>query len=244
MAYSTPLTDDDMALVKKIAAWTYKTYWADNLKDILTFHDLYHTGIVGLLEAKQKVDPSGNPAAYLATRVRGAMIDFIRKQGLVRVPKEKWQQAKTVRQAKEALRASGQACDTESLARHLEWPVEVVQKAGMPLLSVVSRDDSGRHKDAWPAGCIIRDNGKTPEEQVLQKDLAAAVQQCLDAIKDHLDRMILISRLQHALKLKTLAQHLKLSIEGVRKKEQRAKEQMKHCLGARGWSNHRINQGD
>jgi len=230
------ITSEEMELVKKIAAWTYKKYWSDNMKDILTLNDLYHTGIIGLLEAKKKIDPDKNPEAYLATRVRGTIIDFIRKQTLIRVPKEKWQQVKAVRVARRALEDSGQESHINSIARHLGWPVEAVKKAEAVKLSVINTDESHRQEDGIPIGIVLIDKDLNPEEQVLRNDLAVIIQKCLETIKEKLDRIILISRIQHSLKLKVLAQSMRLSIEGVRKKENRAKEQMKKCLEAKGWS--------
>lgn len=236
MDSKTTITPNEMDLVKKIAAWIYKTYWSDNMKDILTLNDLYHTGIIGLLEAKKKIDPEKNPDAYMAIRIRGTIIDFIRKQTLVRVPKEKWQQAKIVRKAKCELTESGQESNIEAIARHLGWPMEAVVKADAVKLSMVGTDDGSRKDDELPTGVILKEKGLNPEEHILRKDLAAGIQKCLESIKESLDRIILICRIQHPLKLKALAQVMCLSIEGVRKKQQRAQAQMRNCLEAKGWS--------
>ncbi len=236
MDTKTTITENEMNMVKKIAAWIYKTYWSDNMKDILTLNDLYHTGIIGLLEAKKKIDPEKNPEAYKATRIRGTIIDFIRKQTLIRVPKEKWQQAKAVRNAKHALAQSGQESNIEAVASYLGWPVEAVEKADAVKLSLVGTEDGSQKDDEIPNGVILKDNAPNPEEHILRKDLAVGIQKCLETIKESLDRIILICRMQHALKLKALAQVMGLSIEGVRKKQQRAQTQMKNCLEVKGWS--------
>lgn len=236
MEHNTTITPDEMALVKKIAGWTYKTYWSENMKDILTLNDLFHTGIIGLLEAKKKIDPEQNPDAYKATKIRGAIIDFIRNQTLVRVPKEKWQQAKAVRKARSELSESGREPDIETIARHLGWPVETVAKADAVKLSVVGSDDGSHKDDEIPTGVVLKENSPNPEEHILREDLATSIQKCLETIKENLDRIILVCRIQHAMKLKTLAQVMCVSIESVRKKQQRAQEQMRNCLEAKGWS--------
>lgn len=233
---NTTITPNEMALVKKIATWIYKTYWADNMKDILTLNDCYHTGIIGLLDAKKKIDPGKNPEAYKATRIRGTIIDFIRKQTIISIPKEKWQQAKAVRNAKHALAQSGRESNINSIARHLGWSVEAVTKANAIKLSVVGTDEGSHKDDELPGGVILKENALNPEDQLLRKDLADGIQKCLETIIETLDRIILICRMQHSLKLKALAQVMGLSIEGVRKKQQRAQDQMKNCLKAKGWS--------
>ncbi len=236
MSYEQDMTTKDINLVKKIAAWAYKTYWSENMKDQVSRSDLYHTGIIGLMEAKKQIDPSKNPEAYKATRIRGTIIDFIRKQTLVRVPKDQWRQVKAVRATKTEITAEGGAATDKEIAQRLGWPIETVQKAAAVRLSVVPAGERTENNEDRPTGPVLTGTEPNPENALLRAELTTTIQNCLEAIKDRIERMILICRFQHGLELKILAKVMRFSIEGIRQKQLRAQSQMKDCLEAKGWA--------
>jgi len=232
------ISASEIDMVRRIAIWAHKIYCGEDVKAVISIDDLYHTGIVGLLEAKQNLDPERNLDAYVAIRVRGSVLDTLRKQLQVRVPRDQWRQAKIVQKTAENIRRTGEPVTSEAIARHLGWPVETVHKALSVRLSFVrvisereKTDDNALSKDEIPT-----DPSPSPEDCVMKADLAKMMQLCLEGITDCRDRVILICRLVHRLELKMLARVMGFSIEGIRQKEIRAKDQMKQCLESRGWS--------
>jgi RNA polymerase sigma factor (sigma-70 family) len=228
----------EITMVRRIAVWAHKTYCGNDMKIIISIEDLFHTGIIGLLESRKGCDPERNPEAYAAIRVRGSILDALRNQLQVRMPKAQWREAGIVRKAADEIINSGGSATAEAIAHRLGWTVENVYKAQAVRLRLVQADpdqkDSERGKS--PPGEILSDPSQAPEKSLLKDDLARAIEECLQRIINRFDRIILLCRLIHHLELKMLARVMKLSIEGVRQKEIRAKNQVKQCLESDGWT--------
>ncbi|MBM7854229.1 RNA polymerase sigma factor for flagellar operon FliA [Desulfohalotomaculum tongense] len=79
--------------------------------------DLESCGVIGLMEAVDKYDPSlgVNFETFAYQRIRGAMIDELRRQSWV--PRTLWQRQQAVKAARERLESSGQTVTEETLAR-------------------------------------------------------------------------------------------------------------------------------
>ncbi|MCK4502261.1 MAG: hypothetical protein KAU22_04445, partial [Desulfuromonadales bacterium] len=77
---------EETSLVQRIAREIYYKYCVDSKSNLLSQEDLCHFGIIGLLEARTSFDVSiGAPwLAFASIRVRGAMIDHLRKQPMIR----------------------------------------------------------------------------------------------------------------------------------------------------------------
>jgi RNA polymerase sigma factor FliA len=230
-------TPEDINLVKKLAAWVHKMYCHEAGGNLITREDLYHTGIIGLLDAMQHMNEAKNPEAYKAIRVKGQMMDLIRKQTLVSVPRAKWRMVKQVRQAAEALNKAGTRPTVKAICELVNAPAEVVEKALRTKLAVVPADGDCRNGDeGFPVGAILSDPSPDPEQALMKKELTQAVQYCLKAISNAVDRIILICRMEYDMRLKVLARVLGITIEGTRQKQLRAQEQMKNCLEEQGWT--------
>lgn len=71
--------EDYLPLVRKLA-----NAYRKRLPRTVEFDDLVHAGVIGLLQALERYEPSqGSFEGYAVIRVRGAMADWLRKEDLV-----------------------------------------------------------------------------------------------------------------------------------------------------------------
>lgn len=115
------ITKEETALVQRIARQVYASYCPAGESGMVTLEELSHYGIIGLLESKSKFDRSKNVPwlTFVAFRIRGAMLDQIRKLPIFRIPHEKQAKIKDVQRAKMELQKSGKNADPEELAKML-----------------------------------------------------------------------------------------------------------------------------
>jgi RNA polymerase sigma factor for flagellar operon FliA len=108
--------------------------------------DLVSAGVVGLMEAMQRYDPSRETVfvRYAEFRVRGAMLDELRRRDLM--ARDARSEAKQIEQACEDWRrAYGYVPEEEQLAGHLGITVQVLRDrlARLAPVQVMSLDDCG-----------------------------------------------------------------------------------------------------
>jgi len=101
----------------------------DRLPSHVSFDDLVHAGILGLIDAVDKFDPNRNVLlkSYARFRIRGAILDSLRQ--LDWSPRALRRQARRIEDAQReiATKAGRAATDTE-IAAHLEMPLEEYQQ--------------------------------------------------------------------------------------------------------------------
>ncbi len=200
--------------------------------------DLQHYGIIGLLEAKKKYDPTkGVPwLAFAAYRVRGAMMDQVRKLPMIRIPQEAQQKVKALKEARRELEIQTGQVTTEGLAANLGWTInEVHQVAALPVSMQVASTTDDRGDEGGELGVILADNGPDPEQQTLRRELAGLVHKCLEALPSSEDRLILLGRIVEGLKLRELADMLDCTAENIRLRQKKVETWMQSCLERRGW---------
>lgn len=219
-------------LVKKIAFKLFRQYCPRGASGFFTREDILHYGVIGLLKAEKKFDKKMNVPfqAYAGIRIHGEIMDAIRKSPEIRLPQEKSSQFKRLSKAKKTLQDQGETPDPEALAQELGWNVKTVLKVENFSNRVVSVDAQPGYKE--PAG---GDRSGNAEKKTLDKDLAAVMQRCLEALDDAAERLILVARELKNMKLRQLAQKFGWSIEKVRQKQISAKQSMKVCLEKNGW---------
>ncbi len=198
----------------------------------VTKQDLYHHGVIGWLKARQnyKEEKQVPLNAYAAIRIKGEIMDALRKSPLIRLPQEKQGKVKQLAEAKKMLQDKGISPDPAQVSKTLGWDENQVFEAESLSASVVSADQTTEKGHL----VVLPDPGDS-EQSLLNKDLARALQWCLEQIDEETDRLIFIAREQQGMTLKQLAERFKFSIETARQKNISAKESMKQCMKKNGW---------
>ena len=206
----------------------------------LSKDDFYHYGIIGLLEAKKKFEPSkGVPwLAFAAKRVRGAMLDQLRQQPAIRLPQEPYKNVKALKEARMALAHNGQKTHAEALAIRLDWSLEEVHRvsAMVPHLMPVDTDTREDGEESGLHGVVLAARGGTPEDAAMRTEVAELVNRCLEALPNPRDRLVILSRVLEGLKLREVAETLGCSLESVRQQQKRVEQMMRACMERQGWA--------
>ena len=244
------ITDKEYSLVRKITYEVYNKYCPAGQHGQVTKQDLYHFGITGLLDAAQRFNKKHKVPwlAFASIRVRGEIIDNIRKAPLLRIPQVKYKEISMLKKKKNEFEESGREFIPEELARELEWDVDKLQKVEKLSLKVISIDTGNTAQTnnevllseiAVSKQSDIKNSSlektECPESDLLNKELSNIIQKCLEALKNPEERLVLVSRILKGMKLKQVAIILSCSIESVRQKQVHAQENMKTCLAENGW---------
>jgi len=149
------------------------------------FDDLISYGIFGLIDAIDKfsLEKGVKFETYASLRIRGAIIDSIRK--LDWVPRDLRQKSKLVEQAYADLEIDlGREPSDEEIAQKLgltiEETLELMKKAS--IASLVSLDDylEQNHEENFS----VRDGGETPEEEYDRKEVTDILVEAIDKLTD------------------------------------------------------------
>lgn len=238
---SVMITNGEKALVGKIASNVYKRYCPAAQAGQIEFDDLFNLGIIGLLEAKTRFNPDlGIPfQVYASNRIRGAMLDQIRYQPIVRTSQELAQKINKLKKARESFSRMGQPVDDQILADKLGWTAEEVGNVSkhfvhvVPIVENIDREMDGSHEYKSE---ILADNSPSAENRVLINELADCVQDCLKNLPSDEYRIVLLGRVVEDLNLRDLAEVLNCSNQTVANRQVKAMELMKICLEKKGWT--------
>lgn len=232
------ITSKETAQVRRIATDVYKKYCPAREAGQITQEDLYHMGIIGLIETKRRYDKSkGVPwPAFAAYRIRGAMLDQIRRQPMIRLPQERQVAVKQLKEAKNEIARSGNTADPETLAKKLGWVVEKVHDVLALTPSVESINTTGGKEDDEYRSVILSGQEPGPETAALKNELADLVNKCLESLPSSNDRLVLVARILEGLTLREVADTLGCSKENVRQLQIKAVKQMKRCIKRHGWN--------
>jgi RNA polymerase sigma factor for flagellar operon FliA len=232
------ITDRETAVIRRIAGEVYRAFCPQEGPSTLSREDLYHYGVIGLIEAKQSYDPGRAVPwlAFAAFRIRGAMLDQLRVQPLIRVPQAVRQKVNALKSLSAEFDRSGIKAGCQTLADHLGWSLTEVHRimgVGPALVPATeSRDDS----DDWMEGFghLLTDESPGPEDMVIRKEIVQLVQDCLAALSPQ-DRLVITGRFIEGLKLREIAETLGCTAETVRLKQKKLENQIKACLQRQGW---------
>lgn len=232
------VSGDDEWLVKKTVRRVQSQYYGSCDRE--REEELYHFGIVGLIEAKKKFKADkGIPfQAFAVHRIKGAMIDYMRTAPVVRLPQKKQNLRKELEQARIELQRNGYEASDPTLAEKLGWTLGQVRQVAAMQPKVISIASGGHTQDENSGEAEEKElpaAGSGPEQLAIKRELSRVVQQCLERIKDTRDRLILVSRVFEERKLRELADGLDCTIETVRLRQIKAMESMKRCLSSHGW---------
>jgi RNA polymerase sigma factor FliA len=235
------ITPKEKALVGKIASNVYKRYCPAGQAGQIELDELFNLGIIGLLEAKTRYDPNrGIPfQIYASRRIRGAMLDQIRYQPIIRTSQELAQKIKMLKNARESLFRRGQQADDKNLADKMGWTAEEIRNVSKHSVHVVPVIESVEKETDGPRGYvgeIIADRRPSAENMMLINELATCVQECLQSLPSDEYRIVLLGRVIEELNLRELADVLNCSNQTIANRQEKSQELMKLCLEKKGWT--------
>jgi RNA polymerase sigma factor FliA len=163
-----------LSLVSSIAARL-----AMNLPEHVAQDDLYSSGLVGLLQAVRNYDPACGASfeTYARSRIRGAMLDELRKMDWV--PRTIHEKARKVQDAMARLEQKlGQTPDEAQMAAALKLSMseygkllDEIRPAAFVCLDTVSSEN-----DAGDLYEVVADSGgETPLEQISRRELKQVI---------------------------------------------------------------------
>ena len=237
------LTTTNKRLVQRIARRVYIRYTPGGADGrALTREELFHYGIIGLLEAQKSFTATlGTPwEVFAAFRIEGAMLDHLRKAPLIRLPQEVQKRVRELKEVRSQLEHEGRPDSVYNLAEKLGWSIDEVDQTLALIPSVVTiAEESSHHDDGgnFTDEVVLADRSENcdPQANLLKRELSQLVEHCLQTLPEVRDRLIIKARKLEDVTLRELAASFNCSIESVRKREKIALIQLKECLQRNGW---------
>ncbi|MCF6178235.1 MAG: sigma-70 family RNA polymerase sigma factor [Geopsychrobacter sp.] len=229
------ITAQDYSEIEKISRAVFYRYCSRSHDVQLELDDLKHYGVIGLLEARKKFDSSkGVWLPFMKLRVRGAMLDEIRKSAPV--GQMDYQKIKQLEEARQELKKAGVAPSDQLLSQRLGWSLSEVTswRRQLPVL-VPALDSEHFDDDEMSTGIVLTSGEIGPEETTLRHEMWRVVDECLSLLPSPDLRIILKSRTLHGTKLKALAASFACTMENIRVKQKKAASWMRDCILGKGW---------
>jgi len=160
-------------------------------KDYVDDDDLFGYGILGLMDALEKYDMGKGIKfeTYASYRIRGAIIDQIRRQDWV--PRNLRKKSKQLEEALFELENKlGRPPAEEELALHLSMTVEEVHEIinQLHLFTVLSFEEQIIESKTRLE--LLDDNSETPEESVLINELKESLAKAIDSLKENEKKIV------------------------------------------------------
>ncbi len=220
---------EELNMVKRIANHLYQKYNLWQMNEMITREDIYHYGVIGLLNAKKKYDPERGASfrAYAPVRISGEIISALRKYPLVRLPQEKQKQVRLLKNTRNELACENLDPSLENIQAKLGWSYAQILAAENLMMTFSSTDDDETRLEIKSERNIS--NPETIEE---------VIQWCMEALKNNDDKGLMgifEARALGNVKLKQLAQQNGCSIQTICNRYDQAKKQMGSCLEEHGF---------
>jgi len=190
-------------IVKCIALKTVGAYQHFTYMD-----DLVNEGLIALLDAVEKFDPEKKVKfeTYASIKVRGAMIDYIRKQDCF--PRRLKRIAKNISDAENTLSYELGRYPTESeMAEHLNVSVEEYQKmqAETCALSMLSFEEMIYEKGVEDVRfSVSNDSIQGPEQVVAEKELQVVLAEYIEKLNEK-EKMVISLYYKEQMKIKEIS---------------------------------------
>lgn len=177
--------------------------------------DIINEGIIALINSVEKYDVTKNVKfeTYASIKIRGAMIDYIRKQDCF--PRRVKAMAKKINQASAHLcNKLGRMPDDEEMSEYLQISKEKFDKLQIEThsLNVLSFEQTLEDQISESAkitpinyGCI-----ETPEQYIDDKELTKTLADCLDRLNEK-EKLVISLYYKEQLKIKEIAEVLEVS---------------------------------
>lgn len=199
----------------------------------MTQDDLEGYGVIGLLDAIEKFnDKLGTEFKnYAYTRIRGSILDEIRKQNWV--PRSKWQKFDQLSKVKERFLHQGDEPDEQAIAAELGVDITQVRQlvSEYRLSFTVSLDGLGGAENGYAAAELISDPASPdPLDVITETDEKETL---IGAIRDlpERDQTVLALYYQEELTLKEIGSVLDITESRVCQLHARALQKLREKLG-------------
>jgi RNA polymerase sigma factor for flagellar operon FliA len=180
----------------------------ERLPESVNIEDLVSTGIVGLISAVDRFDPSQNVKlkTYAEYKIRGAILDSLR--GLDWAPRQQRKRSKQIESAIAAVEQQLHRAPTEeeiaaelklTLAGYHEWLVDI-RGVNMGSLEATSQDEDGRDLLKY----ISDDEEHWPSRIVERSELLNLLASAIDRIPE-VERLVLSLYFHEELTLREIA---------------------------------------
>ncbi|HUN60824.1 MAG TPA: FliA/WhiG family RNA polymerase sigma factor [Candidatus Sulfotelmatobacter sp.] len=158
----------------------------DRLPPHVPFDDLLHAGILGLIDAIDKFDPSRNVQlkSYARFRIRGAILDSLRQMDWS--PRALRRQARRIEDAQRALGATlGRAPNESEIAAHLGMALEDYQRLlgelrGLDLGSLYAGPEEDEVEKAHPS--LTTQEEEDPFTQCLRSEMRTLLAEAIEEL--------------------------------------------------------------
>lgn len=209
---------------------------AVHVSPAITREDLEGYGVIGLLDAIDKYNHNLGTAFknYAYTRIRGAMLDEVRKQSWV--PRSKWSKFHRLNSAREKLRQKGLPADEQSLAAEMGMDNAGVRKLVSEYYKAfpVSLDEAAGLEHDGALGELVSDPGSPdPLEVVTEQNEKEILAGAVNDLPDR-DKLVLALYYQEDLTLKEIGSILELTESRVCQLHARALQRLREKLYHRG----------
>lgn len=196
--------------------------------------DLEGYGVIGLLDAIEKFDSRLGTEFknYAYTRIRGSMLDEIRKQNWV--PRSKWQKFHEMNTIKEHLLQNGKPTGDNELAAQMGLDKTRVRQLAAEYSTAfpVSLDDSAGAGGDGTLGEIISDpHSPDPLDTVADRDEKRMLAEAINELPER-DRLILALYYQEELTLREIGSILEVTESRVCQLHARALQKVREKLQA------------
>jgi len=231
----SPISGEHLTLAKRLAEIKHR-----NLRQAGIFHvtldDLIGAAYLGLAKASAKYEHSKDnkdsfskfATFYIIYEING----YLRSLDLLdhRIRKA----INDLKTAEAELTQTLQRKPSDfELAKHQKISIEELRELRAKEVVLVSLESQNRVDDDSEISIIEPPSiGLTPEEELMQKEVARDVNDCLNNALDANEKAILISRFWKGLKLKDIG----IGTNKAHRTEQKAKLKMKLCMESKGWS--------
>jgi RNA polymerase sigma factor FliA len=158
----------------------------DRLPSHVSFDDLVHAGILGLIDAVDKFDPAKNVQlkSYARFRIRGAILDSLRQMDWS--PRNLRRQARRIEEARRELAAQlGRGASEPELAAHLGMPLAEMQHLlgelrGLDLGSLQGPSENTNGEDS--AVAVASRPEDDPFQQTFRAEVRTMLAQAIDEL--------------------------------------------------------------
>ena len=195
----------------------YASRYAFYLPSELSIEDLVSAGIIGLLEAMERYDPSFNASlsTFADFRIRGAIIDEVRSMQWV--SKDSRKKLDDVRHAYSVLEKElNRSASDEEVAEKLNISLDDLYKtlSTANTMRMINLEDLGiSNNDGEPLdvfGCISDKEGKDLLDELNLKELRAALGDAIDGLPEK-ERLVMTLYYYEELTMKEIGKVLEIS---------------------------------